>query len=292
MGAWGVGLYQDDVACDIKEEYINRLKIMGQTNIEATEELIEGNEDYFYDEEDGPVSWFALADTQWRYGRLLPEVKDIAIKLIKEEIDLERWKEDEKQYEKRKEVLNKLMEKLNSPQPPEKKISKRKLIKAQWEKGDVVLYQLTNEKVKDSKWYNKYVLFRVLCVTKTNIGSLPREYSNEQNVIAYYNWVGNAEPDLSIIKELKFLKTTRSYGKAGKWYTRVENVMSILSITEREAKRFKTKVIMKDPKYKNPPEKIANGLMIGWSNIDQIDKDFVREFKIEEEKGILKDETK
>ncbi len=134
--------------------------------------------------DDGPAAWFALADTQWRYGRLLPEVKEIAINLMKE------------------------------------------------------------------------------------------------------------EPDLNIIKDLKFLKTTRSYGKAGKWYTRVEDVMSILLITEREAKRFKTKVIMKDPKYKNPPERIAKGLMIGWNDIDYIDEKFVREFKIAEEKGILRDETK
>lgn len=35
MGAWGTGLYQDDVTCDIKEDYLNRLRI-GYTNIEAT----------------------------------------------------------------------------------------------------------------------------------------------------------------------------------------------------------------------------------------------------------------
>ena len=82
MGTWGPGLYQDDVACDIKSEYVNRLKI-GQTNIEATQDMIDYNECYIDDEEDAPIFWFALADTQWKYGRLLPEVRDEALKLIK-----------------------------------------------------------------------------------------------------------------------------------------------------------------------------------------------------------------
>ena len=37
MGAWGVGLYQDDVTQDIRNEYVNRLKV-GYTNEEATED--------------------------------------------------------------------------------------------------------------------------------------------------------------------------------------------------------------------------------------------------------------
>lgn len=74
MGAWGAGLYQDDVTCDIKDDYLDRLKI-GYPNEEATEEVIEYNEDYIDDSDDGPLFWFALADIQWKYGRLLPQVK-------------------------------------------------------------------------------------------------------------------------------------------------------------------------------------------------------------------------
>ena len=31
------------------------------------------------DVEEEPLFWFALADTQWNYGRLLPEVKEQAL---------------------------------------------------------------------------------------------------------------------------------------------------------------------------------------------------------------------
>lgn len=40
--------------------------------------MIDYNEDLLEGEEDGPLFLFALADTQWKYGRLLPEVKEIA----------------------------------------------------------------------------------------------------------------------------------------------------------------------------------------------------------------------
>lgn len=36
MGAWGVGLYQDDVTCDVKDEYLDWLRV-GKTSIEATQ---------------------------------------------------------------------------------------------------------------------------------------------------------------------------------------------------------------------------------------------------------------
>ena len=36
MGAWGVKIYQDDVACDVKEEYVEALR-KGISNEEITE---------------------------------------------------------------------------------------------------------------------------------------------------------------------------------------------------------------------------------------------------------------
>ena len=119
MGAWGTGLYQDDDTCDIKDEYLTYLRI-GMSNEEALEELIECNEELIEDEEIGPLFWLALADTQWRYGRLTKEVKEKALEVINSEKDLERWEEDKKLYEKRKKVLEDLKERLNTKQTEEK----------------------------------------------------------------------------------------------------------------------------------------------------------------------------
>ena len=158
MGAWGIKLYQDDVALDAKEEYIELLK-KGWTNEEATKELVNNYVDYIKDREDGPIFWFALADTQWDYGRLLPEVKNKALQYLESSADLDRWSNDLKSYKQRQEVLIKLKEKLNSPQPTEKKISIPKLYKCEWKIGDVYAYKLESELAKEKKLYGKYLLF-------------------------------------------------------------------------------------------------------------------------------------
>ena len=81
MGAWGVKLYQNDLAEDIKYEYTEYLR-EGKTNEEATEELILKYEGMLEDIDDGPNFWFVLADQQWKIGRLLPYVKEQALNWI------------------------------------------------------------------------------------------------------------------------------------------------------------------------------------------------------------------
>lgn len=289
MGAWGVGLYQDDVTCDIKDDYLNRLKV-GYSNIEATQEVIDYNMDCIEDEEEGPLFWMALADVQWRYGRLLPEIKEDALKCIREGTDLERWKENPRQYEKRKLVLQELEERLNSPQPPEKKLTKLKIHKAEWEIGDVLLYQIHNgelrgnEDVKNSKWYNKYVLLRIVGITRTNIGSLPRIYSNEQNIAKIYNWVGDERPNIEDIGKLEFIVGTNSYG-------RLEDVMYTLRYNRKELQKLNFITILKDNQYEQPSERITRGLGIPWENIHSIDISIIHALSLAEENGNLIDET-
>ena len=92
MGAWGVKLYQDDVTCDVRDEYINWLKLK-RDNEEATKIIIENNMGFIDDEEE-PSFWFALADTQWKYGRLLPEVKEKAKTISKKKSSTRRIKKE------------------------------------------------------------------------------------------------------------------------------------------------------------------------------------------------------
>lgn len=304
MGAWGTGLYQDDVALDIKEEYINRLKI-GYSNIEATQELLDDSECYVEDEEEEPIFWFALADTQWKYGRLLPEVKEEAIKHIKEGKDLERWKDNKKQYEKRKQVLKQLEEKLNSPQPPEKKVTKLVLCKATWEVGDVLLFKINNEYLKsnkseenkelvNSKWYNKYVLLRVIGISRINIGGLPMDrYYHEHNIVALYNWVGDNEPDINKIDQLNFLKQERPYSiiKEQNERDKIIDVMYVFDFNRRELKQLNFKVIKKDSKYKKPSEHIMSSVGICWPNINTINININNKLNEAEEKRKLVNET-
>ena len=121
MGTWGAGLYSNDSACDIRGDYIDKLT-RGKTNDEATQELINSNRDIMGDVEEEPLFWFALADTQWNYGRLLPKVKEKALYFLSQDKELQRWKESgERQLTSWIKTLDTLKEKLESPQPPEKR---------------------------------------------------------------------------------------------------------------------------------------------------------------------------
>jgi len=90
MGAWGPKFYQDDVAQDVRDEYKELLKI-GLSNEEATQKLIKDNHHLINDMDEGPIFWCALADTQWKSGRLLPEVKEKAIQYIEDGKHIKAW---------------------------------------------------------------------------------------------------------------------------------------------------------------------------------------------------------
>ena len=180
MGTWGTKIYEDDTASDVKEEYIDLLK-QGIENEEATNRLIEGYDTE--DEEEGPIFWFALANIQWEYGRLLENVKKQALYYIESGIELERWEEDKKLYEKRKEVLKELEEKLNSPMPKEKRIVKHKIYKCTWNIGDVYAYKIKeNEEymgkyivmIKVGEEYGKYDIWPVVYVYNKMFDNIPK----------------------------------------------------------------------------------------------------------------------
>jgi len=160
MGAWGTKLYQDDIAVDVRDTFKDLLK-RGKTSEEITTQMCEDYEDVIDDPDDGPIFWFALADTQWDLGRLLPEVKKQAIVLLDKGDDLERWKlEDSKLAVAREKVLNELKQKLSYPQPPEKKVSQYRLYKCEWQIGDVFAYQLDSDFAKEEGFYGRHFLMQ------------------------------------------------------------------------------------------------------------------------------------
>ena len=159
MGAWGANLYQDDVALDIKDEYKDNLR-RGKTNEEAMQEIIDKYQELLEDEEDRGVFWLALADTQWNLGRLDEQVKEQALEIIELGTDLKRWEINEKLYNKRKEILEKLKEKLLSPQLEEKRMPKYRTYKCEWENGDVFAYQLKSEYAKEQGLEDRYLIIQ------------------------------------------------------------------------------------------------------------------------------------
>lgn len=141
MGAWGTGLYSDDIACDVRDDYKDILGD-GITEPEATELIIERWKDSLSDADISPVFWLALADVQWNLGKLQEKVKKEAIKIIEKGSDLTRWSTNQKYVKKRKAVLVRLWEKLEKPQPSEKVVKTRYVASTDWNIGDVYRFRL------------------------------------------------------------------------------------------------------------------------------------------------------
>lgn len=198
MGAWGTSLYANDTACDLRGDYLDKLR-RGKTNEEVTQELIKANADIMGDEEEEPLFWFALADTQWNYGRLLPEVKEKALEFLSRTEELERWEESgEKQLKAWMATREKLKAKLLSPQPPEKKVYKYRLYKCKWKLGDVFAYQFHGEYSKEKGVYGQYMIFRKVTEDRYWPGHIVP-------TVHVYKWIGKEIPPLEKIKEMELL---------------------------------------------------------------------------------------
>ncbi len=161
MGTWGVKIYQDDLALDIKDEYKYLLE-KGKTNEEAIKEMLETFEGEIEDADEGAMFWIVFADVLWNYGRLTEEIKKKAIEEIESGRDLIKWKQEVsiKVYEQRKREIEKVKEKLNTQQPEEKRIPKHRLYKCEWKNGDVFAYKLESEYAKEKGLHNQYLIMQ------------------------------------------------------------------------------------------------------------------------------------
>ncbi len=116
MGAWGVGIFDDDVACDARKAMLDQFRA-GLSVKAATDAVLEDLADFLQDEEDAPVVVFALASVQWEIGRLDKRIKTRALQIIAGGVDF-RWAEREFQVRERRRLeLANLGAKLNTPPP-------------------------------------------------------------------------------------------------------------------------------------------------------------------------------
>jgi len=87
MGTWGHKIMEDDLAAEVRDEYLELL-YGGLSTDEATAKLCAGFGPGHEDER--PVFWLALAHTQLEVGRLTGQVKERALAIIRSGEDLQR----------------------------------------------------------------------------------------------------------------------------------------------------------------------------------------------------------
>ncbi|HTW06455.1 MAG TPA: hypothetical protein VME46_03040 [Acidimicrobiales bacterium] len=138
MGAWGTGIFQEDIACDVRIEF-RELIGAGVDAEDATERL---RARYLDGAGEGTATraafWLALALTQWKTGRLLEAVKAEALRVIDEGADLDLWRPE--QRAKRAAVLAEAKERLLSTQKTATRIRRRILNSSPFQVGDIVIY--------------------------------------------------------------------------------------------------------------------------------------------------------
>jgi hypothetical protein len=144
MGTWGVGLFSDDLTADLRADFRDHIGD-GLSSREATDALLREYHPGRDPIDIEPPFWLALAATQWSLGRLLPDVRDKALRIIADRSDLRRW--DQSDRSKRQAILEKLNARLVSPPPAPKHIAKRRRAANNWRVGSVHAFRLDNDKL-------------------------------------------------------------------------------------------------------------------------------------------------
>jgi len=162
VGAWGPGLFSDDLACDVRGEYREMIED-GVPDEEATHRILERYKQEAADPDDGATFWLALAFTQSKIGRLDPSIRDHALQVIERGEGLHMWQDDPKLLAKRKAVLEKIRIQITGRQPPRRKLRKPKGQVTDLVPGDVILLRAAN----------RCALLRVARLHQSRIGVIP-----------------------------------------------------------------------------------------------------------------------
>lgn len=154
MGTWGVGIFQNDVALEVKDSYIKKLQV-GKSNNEAYIETFNELNEMAADPDDKIDFWLAIASLMYDYGRLTSDVKNKALELINSKNDEERW--DAKDKKKRNHIIESLKEKLLSQQPEEVKVKVVKKRTPKIKPNEIYYFVLDDEAFRNEFFYKYYV---------------------------------------------------------------------------------------------------------------------------------------
>lgn len=139
MGAWGYGIFDDDDAADVRDDWIEHYKFTA-SSAKATEAVLKEHGSLIDDEDIGPVIVVALALTLWKHGCLTDEWRNKALRVIDDGLGLDRWKEQgPKEVAKHQTHRDKARARLISPQPTSKegKFKPKKMIDCGLRVGDI-----------------------------------------------------------------------------------------------------------------------------------------------------------
>ena len=187
MGTWGTGIFANDVATDVRDEYRSLLGD-GLSGQEATVALLQRMGDVAEDDDDSVPFWLALAATQSQLGLLETRVKDRANAIIDSGADLQRWEQEApSEVSQRRRALATLRARLTGEQPPPKKVTPRKPLQPKFTPGEIIAYRLDD---------GRFLLLRV-------VGHATEQHSRDTvAIMELVNWVGEDIPAVQQITRM------------------------------------------------------------------------------------------
>ena len=195
VGAWGTGIFSDDLAADVRAEWRNAL-LEGRGAQDITRDLVAKYEVATADPDESIVLWLALAAAQMETGRLDPAIRDRALAIIDAGGDVARWSaEDEGLAKQRRRVLDRLAAKLRGPQTKPKKLRPPRPLAARFDLGDIILVRNTAAQ--------REALFVV-------VDQMEYPRGNIHPVLEGLLWDGGDVPRGKALQQLPSLLTSRS----------------------------------------------------------------------------------
>lgn len=189
MGAWGPALFDDDDAADLRQNYRVWLAD-AQSDAGATDLAVKSIGADFCRLEDTTAFWLALAVVQWKHGRLDNRVRQAALRIIDDGIDIAKWA-DSPLCAKRAENLKKVRAQITAPCPPAKALPRPLPVQLPgWEFGEVLAYRMRTSRcaVLHVLSYQAWLDFAV-----------------KAPVVTVLNWFRNELPDETAAKALTYI---------------------------------------------------------------------------------------
>jgi hypothetical protein len=189
MGVWGVGLFENDDAADLRSDYRAYLAD-AQSDAGATDAVAVDYGARLDRLQDTTAFWLALASIQWRIGRLDPRVKTATLTIIDDGLDLAQWA-DSPARNRRAAVLTKLRRTLDSPMPTAKPLPKPLPLQLPgWTFSEIVGYRAAN---------GKYVLLHVLGYRAWST------VSTRAPIVTILNWFAESMPSEGDVAALNYI---------------------------------------------------------------------------------------
>lgn len=244
MGTWGVGLYSNDTASDVRDLCNDVYPLVGIEN--GTQLIFEEFSDTINADMDNDYAdfWFALADWQWKHGILTAEIRDNVISLLENHTGIEEWRESgsPSDVKKRIAVMEKLLSQLKSPQP-EMKLPKPKIAKPKHKPGDIIIVRTCKSEADPENWiwniencqypfiypseisnqvcevltppydaHDRYIAILCIGTEKTPyLQCADRTFYDIHSVYAFYDYIGEEKPTLDTLKKCGFLPKYLQY---------------------------------------------------------------------------------